>query len=434
GKTTRDAFSGSANVIGAEELAIRNVTSPISAIEGKATGVQFTSPSGQPGSSPGIVIRGVGTLNGSTAPLIIVDGIQFDGALATLSQDDIESMTVLKDASSTSLYGSRAANGVILITTKSGNRGGGIRVSTNARYGFVTPAIPFYPEVAPGEYYEVMWEALKNSSAGGGDPQYASNNIFNNLAYNPFNVPGDQIVGIDGKLNPNASLLYQSLDWYDVLQQNATRSNYGVNVSGGGKDHSVFFSASYLDEEGFVQTSEFDRLTTRVSSEFNANKWLTLGGSANVSITNSRGPSSAGTGSIVNPFGFAKGIGSVYPVYVNDQQGNLVRDVAGNLVFDNGEGFSEFGINSRPVNQGRHALQELLLNDERNRNNLYAFNFFSDIEFFEGLNLRVQYGRNIDEGLQKEYENNIIGDAQPTGRYSETRFRRQIENFNQVLS
>ncbi|MDP5139076.1 MAG: TonB-dependent receptor, partial [Spirosomaceae bacterium] len=171
-----------------------------------------------------------------------------------------------------------------------------------------------------------------------------------------------------------------------------------------------------------------------VNAEFNANKWLSLGGSANIAVTNSRGPSSAGTGSIVNPFGFAKNIGSVYPVYVNDRQGNLVRDAAGNLIFDNGEGFSEFGINSRPTNQGRHALQELLLNDERNRNNLYNFNFFSNIKILEGLNLKVQYGRNIDEGLQKEYENNIIGDAQPTGRYSETRFRRQIENFNQVLT
>jgi TonB-linked SusC/RagA family outer membrane protein len=434
GKTTRDAFSGSANVIGAKDIASRIVTSPIAAIEGRATGVQFTSPSGQPGSSPGIVIRGVGTLNGSTDPLIIVDGIQFDGALGTLSQDDIESMTVLKDASSTSLYGSRAANGVILITTKSGNRSGGIRVSANAQSGFVTPAVPFYPEVNPGEYYEIMWEALKNSSAGGGDPQYASDNIFNNLGVNPFDVPNDQIVGVNGQLNPNANLIYQSLDWYDLLQQNAMRNSYGVNVSGGGKDHSVFFSTSYLDEEGFVKTSEFDRLTTRVNAEFNANKWLTLGGSANIAITNSRGPSSAGTGSIVNPFGFAKNIGSVYPVYVNDRQGNLVRDAAGNLIFDNGEGFSEFGINSRPTNQGRHALQELLLNDERNRNNLYNFNFFSNIRILEGLNLRVQYGRNIDEGLQKEYENNIIGDAQPTGRYSEERFRRQIENFNQVLT
>ena len=434
GQSTRDAFSGSANVISSKQLETRNVTSPIAAIEGRATGVQFTSPSGQPGSSPGIVIRGVGTLNGSTAPLIIVDGIQFDGALATLNQDDIESMTVLKDASSTSLYGSRAANGVILITTKSGSKGGGIKVSATAQHGFVSTAIPFYPEVSPGEYYEIMWEALKNSRAGGGDPQYASNNIFNNLAYNPFNVPGNQIVGVDGKLNPNASVQYQSLNWYDVLKQNATRKNYGVNVSGGGKDHSVFFSASYLDEEGFVKTSEYDRLTTRLSTEFNANRWLTLGGSANVAVTNSRGPSSAGTGSIVNPFGFAKNIGSIYPVYVNDQQGNLVRNAAGNLVFDNGEGFSQYGINSRPVNQGRHALQELLLNDERERDNLYTFNFFSDIKFFEGLNLRVQYGRNIDEGLQKEYENNIIGDAQPTGRYSEVRSRRQIENFNQVLT
>ena len=434
GVSSKEAFSGSADVVGAKELSIRNVTSPIAAIEGKATGVQFTSPSGQPGSSPGIVIRGVGTLNGSTRPLFIVDGVQFDGALATLNQDDIESMTVLKDASSTSLYGSRAANGVILITTKSGSRDGGTQVSATVQRGVISRAIPFYPEVTPGQYYETMWEALKNSSAGGGDPAFASANIYNNLGYNPFNVANDQIVGTNGQLNPNADVIYQSLDWYDVMEQSGSRSNYSLNVSSGGENHQVFFSTSYLDEEGYVRTSEFDRLSTRLNAEFDANDWITFGGSANVSVTNARGPSSAGSGSIVNPFGFAKNIGSIYPVYVNDQQGNLVLDAAGNPVFDSGEGFPEFGVNSRPINQGRHALQELLLNDERDRDNLYTFRFFTEMEPIEGLKFKLQYGRNIDEGLEKEYENNIIGDAQPTGRYSETRFRRQIETFTQLLT
>lgn len=435
GTTTKEAFSGSADVVGAKDLEVRAVTSAISAIEGIATGVQFTSASGGPGSSPGIFIRGVGTLNGSAEPLFIVDGIQFAGGIQNINQEDIESLTVLKDASSTSLYGSRAANGVVLITTKKGSRKGITQVSASVNHGFVSPAVPFYDEVTPGQYYETMWQALKNSSAADGDAAFASANIFNNLGYNPFNVPNDQIVGTDGRLNPNAEVIYQSLDWYDELQQSNTRTNYNVNVSSGGENHSVFFSTSYLEEGGFIKTSEYDRLTSRVNADFTANNWLSLGGSANVTISNTAGPSSAGTGSIVNPFGFAKNIGSIYPVFVNDQQGNLVRDAAGNPVFDNGEGFSEFGVGSRPVNQGRHALQELLLNDERDRDNLYGFRFYADVALpIKGLNFNVSYGRDLTEGLQKQYENNIIGDAQPTGRYSEARFRRAIENFTQLLT
>ncbi|NNK11072.1 MAG: SusC/RagA family TonB-linked outer membrane protein, partial [Flavobacteriaceae bacterium] len=310
GTSTKEAFTGSAAVVGAEDLAIRNVTSPIAAIEGRATGIQFTSPSGQPGSSPGIVIRGVGTLNGDSDPLFIVDGVQYEGALNTINQEDIASFTILKDAASTSLYGSRAANGVVIITTKSGTRGE-IQVNASMQYGLTSQAIPFYDELSPAQYYETMWEALRNSSAGAGDPAFASANIYQSLGYNPFNVPNDQIVGVNGQINPAAQVIYKSLDWYDVLTKTGVRQNYNVNVSGGGEDHRVFFSASYLDEEGYVVTSEFDRLTTRVNAEFDVSDKITMGGSANVTISNAAGPSSAGTGSIVNPFGFAKNIGSV---------------------------------------------------------------------------------------------------------------------------
>lgn len=433
GITTKEAFSGSADVIGSKDLERRNVTSPIAAIEGKATGVRFTSPSGQPGSSPDIVIRGVGTLNGNSSPLYIVDGIQYEGALSTINQEDIESLTILKDASSTSLYGSRAANGVVLITTKSGIKGK-TKVTASVQYGLVSRAIPLYDEVTPGQYYESMWEALKNSNAGGGDPAFASANIYNNLGYNPFNVASDQIVGTDGKINPNANVIYKSLNWYDVMERSATRKNYNVNVASGGENHRVFFSTSYLDEEGYVVTTDYDRLTSRVNADFDANNWLTMGGSANITTSNSRGPSSAGTTSIVNPFGFAKNIGSIFPVYLNDLQGNLVLDEAGNPIFDNGEGYSQYNIGTRPISQGRHALQELLLNDERNRDNTYGFRFYTDFKLLEGLNVRLNYGRDINEGIEKQYENNIIGDAQPTGRYSEERYRRQVENFNQLLT
>lgn len=433
GTTTKEAFTGSASVVSSQELLNRNVTSPIAAIEGRATGVQFTSTNGQPGSSPSIVIRGVGTLNGSSDPLYIVDGIQYEGSLNTINQEDIASFTILKDAASTSLYGSRAANGVVIITTKSGSKGA-IKVNASVQTGFVSRAVPVYDQMSPGQYYETMWEALRNTSAAGGDPAYATANIYSQLGYNPFNVPNDQIVGVDGRLNPNAQVVYQTLDWFDFMEQTGFRQNYNVNVSGGGDNHRVFFSASYLDEEGYVVTSEFNRLTTRLNADFDVNESIKIGGSTNITISEARGPSSAGTTSIVNPFGFAQAMGPIYPVYVNDQQGNLVLDDFGNPIFDNGFGYPAYNIGTRPRNQGRHALQELLLNKESDLDNTYGFRFYTDIKILEGLNLRVTYGRDINEGLEKEYENAIIGDAQPVGRFSETRFRRQVENFNQILT
>lgn len=432
GTTTKAAFTGSADVVGAKDLALRNVTSPIAAIEGKATGVQIVSSSGQPGSSPGIVIRGVGTLNGSATPLYIVDGIQFEGSLNTISQEDIESMTILKDAASTALYGARAANGVVLITTKSGTKGK-TQVNFSTQYGLVTRGIPEYDYANPGQYYELMWEAYKNSLTGEDRESRASAEIYNRLGYNPFNVANDQIVGVDGKLNPNANLIYKSLNWYDELDQVGTRVNHSVNVATGGENHKVFFSTSYLEEEGYIITSKFDRITTRLNADFDVNKWLSIGGSANVSISESKGPPSRGT-SIANPFAFAKNIASIYPVYLNDANGNLILDAAGNPQYDLGEGDFSLNQGSRPYNAGRHAIAEAILNDELNRNNTYGFRYYADFKLAEGLNLKFNYGRDINEGINKSYENPIVGDGQPTARYGETRFRRDVQNFSQVLS
>lgn len=432
GTTTKEAFTGSAGVVGSEQLLTRNLTSPISALEGNVTGVQFTTPTG-PGSSPGIVIRGVGTLNGATDPLYIVDGVQYNAPLNTLNQEDIESFTVLKDAASTALYGSRAANGVVMITTKKGKKGG-IKVSASSQFGMVNRSVPVYDQVSPGQYYEGMWEALRNTSAAGGDPNFATQNIYNQLAYNPFNVPNDQIVGTDGRLNPNAQVIYKSLDWFDEMQQTGLRQNYNVNISGGGENHSVFLSTSYLDDESFVITSGFKRLTTRLNAEFQANDRLKFGGSANIALTEINGPTSGGSGSIVNPFGFSQSMGSIYPVYVNDLQGNIVRDAAGNPVWDNGEGFPANNIGTRPINVGRHAIQELTLNKDLSEDNTYGIRFFGDLKIIDGLNFRMNYGADFVDYFDNSYENPVIGDAQPVGRINQERRRVKTQTFNQILT
>ena len=440
GTSTRDAFTGSADVINAEDFELRAVTSPIAALEGTATGIQIIAANGQPGSDPDIIIRGVGTLNGSTNPLYIVDGVQFEGGLSTLNQSDIESMTVLKDAASTSLYGARAANGVIIVTTKKGKKGSGIKVNVSTQYGFVSNGIGQYEAVNAGDYYELMWESYKNALSVADDPVVAdpaaeaSATIFNRLGYNPFNVENDQIVGTDGKLNPNASVKYQGLDWFDVLERKGSRQNHSINISGSGDNHSLFFSTSYLEEKGYVIETDFSRLTTRLNADFNATDWLTIGGSANMTLSESNDAQGAGRSSIVNPFGFAKNMGSIYPVYIVDKDGNFALDPTGERQFDYGEGHMEFGIQSRPQSPGRHALAEAIFNDEVNRDNTYGFRYYADFKIIEGLNAKVTFGQDIQEGINKSYENNIVGDGAPTGRYGETRFRRVVKNFNQILS
>lgn len=434
GTTTKEAFTGSASVVKSEDMELRSVTSPISAIEGNATGVQFTSASGQPGSSPGIVIRGVGTLNGSTDPLYVVDGIAYEGGLNTLSQNDIESITILKDAASTSLYGSRAANGVVLITTKNGRRDGALRVNVNSQMGVVTRGIEEYDQVTPGEYYELMWEAYKNSLDVDDPAAEASATIFNRLGYNPFDVPNDEIVGVDGQLNPNANVIFKGLDWYEALERTGQRQNHSLDVSGGGENHNFFFSASNLDETGYVIESDFKRTTTRLNGDFAPTEWLTLGGDVNLSLAQSRGPSSRGS-SIANPFGFAKNMGSVYPVYMVDPAtGDFIRDEEGKILYDRGEGSAEYGIQSRPTNVGRHAIEEAILNSDVSKINTYGFRYNAGIQIIEGLELNLLYGQDINDYINKEYENNFVGDGAPAGRYSELRYRRTVENFNQILN
>jgi TonB-linked SusC/RagA family outer membrane protein len=427
GTTTKEAFTGSASVVSSKDLELRTVTSPIAAIEGKATGVQFLSASGQPGSSPDIVIRGVGTLNGATSPLYIVDGIQFEGSLSSINQDDIGSMTILKDAASTSLYGSRAANGVVIITTKSGKKGV-LQVNASSQFGVISRAIEDYSTVGAGQYYELAWEAYKNTLTGANPAADASASIYNRLGYNPFDVPNDQIVGVDGKLNPNANLIYKSLNWRDLMERTGTRESYSVSIAGGGDNHKVFFSSSYLKEEGYLIESDFDRITTRINADFSPTKWLKIGGNANIALTDSHGPTSGGTGSIVNPFNWAISLAPIYPVYENDASGNIVRDASGQPVYDLGETLS------RPYNPGRHGIAELILNEDQRKQNTFGFRQYAEFTLMDGLKAKVTYGQDIQDYIEKGYENQIVGDGAPTGRYSEVRFRRTVENFNQLLT
>ncbi|MFD1079723.1 hypothetical protein, partial [Longispora fulva] len=154
----------------------------------------------------------------------------------------------------------------------------------------------------------------------------------------------------------------------------------------------------------------------------------------NLSLSTTNGPSSRGS-SIANPFGFAKNMGSIYPVYLVDPAtGDFILDADGNRQYDRGEGYPDYGIVSRPTNVGRHAIEEAILNNDVSEVNNYGFRYKAGVQIIEGLEMTLLYGRDINDYINKEYENNLVGDGAPAGRYSELRFRRTVENFNQILN
>ena len=436
GTSTKESFTGSADVVTAEDLELRIATSPIAALEGSTSGVQFLAATGQPGASPSIVIRGVGTLNGSNTPLYVLDGVQFEGDLASLNQDDIESLTVLKDAASTALYGARAANGVVMITTKQGAKNTPMRVNFSVQSGISNDALGQYSAANPQQYYEIMWEAYKNTLSGtpAENAAEASSSIFNRLGYNPFNVPNDQIVDTNGNINPNAQVIYEGLDWFDALQRTGVRNNYNLNVSTGSDKSQIFFSASYLDETGYTIETDFERITTRLNTTLTPKSWLTLGANVSLTLAESAGAQSGGTSSIVNPFAFAKNIGSIYPVTLVDDTGSQILDAAGNVIYDDGEGNSAFGIQARPYSLGRNAVAEAYYNNLIDRNNNIGARFFGEFTVIPGLKVKLTYGQDIQDSISNRYENAEIGDGAPTARFRETRFRRVVENFSQVIN
>ncbi len=436
GTSTKESFTGSADVVTAKDLELRIATSPIAALEGSTSGVQFLAATGQPGASPSIVIRGVGTLNGSNAPLYVLDGVQFEGDLSSLNQDDIESLTVLKDAASTALYGARAANGVVMITTKQGAKNAPMKVNFSVQTGMSDDALGQYSAANPQQYYEIMWEAYKNTLTGtpAENAAEASNSIFNRLGYNPFNVPNDQIVDTNGNINPNAQVIYSGLDWFKALQRTGIRNNFNLNVTSGSEKSQIFFSASYLDETGYTIETDYERITTRLNATLTPKSWLTLGANVGLTLAESAGAQNGGTSSIVNPFAFAKNIGSIYPVILVDDTGSPILDASGNVIYDDGEGNSAYGIQARPYSLGRNAVAEAYYNNLEGRNNNIGARFFGEFTVIPGLKLKLTYGQDIQDSIDNRYENADIGDGAPTGRFRETRFRRVVENFSQVIN
>jgi TonB-dependent SusC/RagA subfamily outer membrane receptor len=239
GTATKSSFTGSASMVKAETIEARVTTNVTSALAGTTPGVQVISSSGDPASGGATIrIRGIGSMSASNAPLYIVDGMPYDGNIADINPSDVESMSVLKDAAASAIYGARGANGVVLITTKRAASSDAV-VRADARWGSNSRLIPQYDVISdPALYYETHYRMMYNSQIYADKTpaeayQYADTYIFdaNNggLGYQVYTVPaGEKFIGEDFKLNPQATLDIQ-MAHIIIFLTTGTRRHSGIH-------------------------------------------------------------------------------------------------------------------------------------------------------------------------------------------------------------
>ncbi|TKG96392.1 SusC/RagA family TonB-linked outer membrane protein [Puteibacter caeruleilacunae] len=351
GTATKRSFTGTAAKVDAERIEMKNVSNISQALSGEVAGVQVIGDNGQPGKSAKIRIRGIGSINGSREPLYIVDGVALNGGdINSIAPSDIESTTVLKDASATAIYGSRGANGVVVITTKKGKAGKN-SIEVDMKYGTNWRHLPEYDVfTSPEAYTETAWSALKTRGMllGKDDPAgYASAMLFSDdsddpgfhAPYNMWNKAGNELINPEtGKFNSGVSRKYTPEKYEDALFQGAKRMEVGLRMSGGNEMTTFYSSINYLNDEGYYLNSDFERYTGRLNVDHKIRKWLK--GSVNMgymrSVSNFGGGQDEDSN---NGFWLVANMPPIYPVYGRDADGNKVKDsVLGGYVFDYGDG------------------------------------------------------------------------------------------------
>ena len=453
GTAKKSAFTGSATVVDSKEIAKIQSSNVANALTGKVAGVQLNTASGQPGTTtPSIRVRGISSINAGNNPLIILDGAPFDGDLNNISNQDIETMTVLKDAASNALYGARGANGVIIITTKKGNKGQA-RITVDAKLGSNSRATQDYDFVKnPAQYYEMYYGALKNYFVEQGMGQHeahlnANNQMLDNgdygLGYNVFTTPNGQLlIGDNGKLNPNATLgrAYKNYwltpdSWVDEAYKTGLRQEYNVSASAG-SEHSTFYaSVGYLKNEGITIKSDFERLTARLKGDYQLKPWLKVGANMSYAHTEMNALGNDGkVGSSSNIFAFANSIAPIYPLYIRDSQGQIMVDKNGFKMYDYGDPKTGMGL-ARPILSGGNPYSSVMLDTNLSEGNTFNANGFFEVRFLKDFKFTWNSGVNVAEIRSTGFTNPYYGQyASSNGITAKQHGRDVTYNHQQLLN
>ena len=389
--TTRQAFTGTAKVVAGEELSNKNVSNVSQALAGEVSGVRVINPSGQPGTAATVRIRGIGSVNGNRDPLYVVDGVPYTGFINSINPNDIASMTVLKDAAATSIYGSRGANGVIVITTRNG-RGRQAFIEADVRYGTNFSLLPRYQVLkSPEEYIDLSWEALYNQASGTADPVgYANSTLFSNGGLDPSNnvwnaASGAELIdpqtrmvrsGVTRKFNPE--------NWEDYAFQNSIRREANIRLGGGDSRTNYYTSFGYLKDEGYSINSDFRRLNARINLNHEVKSWLTSAFNINYAntVTNNNGQEENSN----SVFWFVDNMPPIYPLFMRDANGAFIPDpIFGGNRFDYGETGRKFGSLT-------NAIATATFNTNRANRHEVSGNTSLTIKFTKDLSLENRLG------------------------------------------
>lgn len=436
GTAKKSSFTGSAATIKADKITKQQNSNVSKALEGAVSGVQITSSTGQPGSEASIFVRGIGSISASKKPLIVVDGVPYEGSLNSINNADIESMTILKDAAANSLYGARGANGVVMITTKKGINGK-TTVSLDAKWGINSRGVKAYKTIRDaGQYYEMFWEALKNANISTGMGQAAaawdaSQNLVASLGgYNVYDVANNQLIDpTTGRLNPNAHQLY-SEDWQEDPFKNGLRQEYNISIKGGSEKTSFYASLNYLDDDSYLRNSNFKRYTGRLKVDNQTASWLKTGFNMAYAQTTTNSPNVGGP-NYSSLFFFGQNIAPIYPIYRHDAEGNMIYDSNGNPAYDYGvtDGHTRpYGANANPYAQ--------LVNDIREYTyDIISAKAYAEVKFLKDFKFTFNLSADNMNLTQVDFQTPIGGDAlNVNGRSYRYAQRYFALNTNQLLT
>ena len=444
GTQKKTSLTGAIQEVKSEEILLRPTSSVAAALEGTVTGVQVNSTYGAPGSDPSIRIRGIGTVNGSSSPLYVIDGVPFGGNISDLNPQDIESMSVLKDAASAALYGNRASNGVILITTKKGKQGK-LNVTADVKLGTFTRGIPEYDIMKADQWMEAQWLNMKNNRIAAGDDAataaaYAGKNLIADRLYlNIYNAADDALFTADGKLTTTSKkgTYAEDLDWFDQAIRSGFRQEYNINANGATDKVDYLFSVGYLKEDGYIKTSGFDRLSGRAAVNVQPVKWFKTGFNVNATHQTFDTRYSTSSSAYANPWMYCRNISPIYPVHLHDiNTGQYILDDLGQKQYDGGSYIDANGniVNTRNQFVDRHLMWESELNKDKTIRN--TMNAIAYADFYLPYNFTITLKGNLNTRHSEEnsYDSAVIGDGKGNnGRGKRVDYRYKDWTFQQQL-
>ena len=454
GSAKKSTLTGAVSQIESTDIEKRPATSITSALEGTVAGVQVNNTFGQPGSSPSIIIRGFGTVNGGNgAPLYIIDGVAFGGNPSDLDANDIESISVLKDAASCALYGNRASNGVVLITTKKG-KGEKMHFNLNIKQGSYALGMKDYKTLNANQFMEASWMSLRNArmTSKGEDAATAgafanehliSDELYLSIYENQVSsIPGASRTGLfdeNGKLLPTVTMqtgYADDLDWIDQATRTGYRQEYNLSGSQATEKSDYYFSLGYLDEKGYLKNSGFDRLNGRVNLNFRPNRWIKAGINLSGSHQNIDYTTGDNTLSLTNIFYTGRFMAPIYPVHLHDASGNYLLDSYGNKQYDTGSYTDADGNNvtTRMQYPGKNTIWENELNKNRTVRNTGEAIAYMDVNFLNDFTFTVKGDLNLRSDKNTTYYNSSVGDGlAANGRLQKREYSYKNYTFQQQL-